>query len=168
MRIVVVALFLLAWRNGGRVRLRTVWGNPWRFDSSREQLTFQFFQCGADPIQPFAHFVRWAADADPEMIGHLEKFTGHDAGFVLVAQQFNKLLSVAALETREHDRACWRPKCFEVAARIEKRIEQRPIGSQQALRPLAESRELIECDNRRALRKVRGIDAEEIIEEPDP
>ena len=27
----------LTWRNGRRVRLRTVWGNPWRFDSSREQ-----------------------------------------------------------------------------------------------------------------------------------
>jgi hypothetical protein len=26
----------LTWRNGRRVRLRTVWGNPWRFDSSRE------------------------------------------------------------------------------------------------------------------------------------
>src|ERR1700756_3702448 len=24
---------------GRRVRLRTVWGNPWRFESSREQLT---------------------------------------------------------------------------------------------------------------------------------
>src|SRR5205085_10382230 len=28
----------LTWRNGRRVRLRTVWGNPWRFDSSREQI----------------------------------------------------------------------------------------------------------------------------------
>ena len=27
---------MLTWRNGRRVRLRTVWGNPWRFDSSRE------------------------------------------------------------------------------------------------------------------------------------
>ena len=26
----------LTWRNGRRVRLRTVWGNPWRFNSSRE------------------------------------------------------------------------------------------------------------------------------------
>jgi hypothetical protein len=31
-------LVSLTWRNGRRVRLRTVWGNPWRFDSSREQI----------------------------------------------------------------------------------------------------------------------------------
>jgi hypothetical protein len=30
---------------GRRVRLRTVWGNPWRFESSREQFTFGATRC---------------------------------------------------------------------------------------------------------------------------
>ena len=40
----------LTWRNGRRVRLRTVWGNPWRFDSSREQLC----GCKAHPQSTFS------------------------------------------------------------------------------------------------------------------
>src|SRR5437773_2451298 len=33
---IISTISSLTWRNGRRVRLRTVWGNPWRFDSSRE------------------------------------------------------------------------------------------------------------------------------------
>src|SRR6266550_1860232 len=35
---IISTISSLTWRNGRRVRLRTVWGNPWRFDSSREQI----------------------------------------------------------------------------------------------------------------------------------
>ena len=39
MRIVgAAAVFCSRGGIGRRVRLRTVWGNPWRFESSREQL----------------------------------------------------------------------------------------------------------------------------------
>jgi hypothetical protein len=40
MRIVGPLSFCSRGGIGRRVRLRTVWGNPWRFESSREQATF--------------------------------------------------------------------------------------------------------------------------------
>ena len=45
----------LTWRNGRRVRLRTVWGNPWRFDSSREQ--------AHQPVCPFREYLSHLARA---------------------------------------------------------------------------------------------------------
>src|ERR1700736_3152950 len=42
---------------GRRVRLRTVWGNPWRFESSREHLNWRNLRDG----QGILHVCVWSA-----------------------------------------------------------------------------------------------------------
>jgi hypothetical protein len=45
---------------------------------------------GAESREPFAQFLSWAADPEPEMVRHFEKYAGHNGDFVFLAQQLKK------------------------------------------------------------------------------
>src|SRR5437667_12603376 len=61
---------------GRRVRLRTVWGNPWRFESSREQFSLSFLLESAnssesDTVNAPPINMNWRNLRDRLLIGHI-------------------------------------------------------------------------------------------------
>src|SRR5208282_3358149 len=51
-----------------------------------------FVQSQCKPFQAFVQLTGRAAEADPEMFGHLEEVTRDHAGLVLIAQQLSELV----------------------------------------------------------------------------
>ena len=69
-------------------------------------------------------------------------------------------------EARENDRAGGRAKAFQVAARVEKGIEQGAIGGEKLAGAFAELFEMVEGHHGEAFGGMRAGGGEQIIEEP--
>ena len=122
---------------------------------------------GAEAFETGAQSGRVAADADAEMARHFKEAAGDDGGFKFFAEQFEKDFGIAAVrEARKDYRPCGRTKTFEVATRVEERIEQSAIGGEERVGAFAKLLEMVEGHHGKALCWMRAGGGEEVIEEP--
>jgi hypothetical protein len=54
-------------------------------------------ECGVEPIKASVSHFGVAADADTEMLCHIEEAAGHDAGVVFLAQQVQEVFNASPL-----------------------------------------------------------------------
>src|SRR5438105_10420700 len=101
------------------------------------------------------------------MTRHFKKAPGNDRGFVFFAEQLEEGFGLTPMsEARENDRAGGRAKAFQVAARVEKGIEQGAIGGEKLAGAFAELFEMVEGHHGEAFGGMRAGGGEQIIEEP--
>ncbi len=102
------------------------------------------------------------------MLRHFEESAGGHRGFVILAQPRAEGVHIAAGQARERDGSGLGPASVEVVAGIEELFEQRAIGFEQGTRVGGDAVEMVECDYAQPFGRVRGVDAEQVIEPPHP
>ena len=86
-----------------------------------------FIQGGPKVFETGREQVGLAADADAEVVGHLEKSPGHDRGFISVPQQRAEPIHIPAFQAREDYGAEGRPNAVQIGPRIEEPFEKGAI-----------------------------------------
>ena len=69
-----------------------------------------------------------ASDANPEVLWHSEKLTGHNRCFVFHSKQLEKAFRIACGQVRKCHASAGRSKTFKLYVYIKKLIEQLPVS----------------------------------------
>src|SRR6202167_1098809 len=126
----------------------------------------QLIEGCAHARQAPAHIFRLSPHADAKVFRHFEKAAGHDAGFVLVAQQLAESVRVAAGKLRKRNRSGFGPDRQQVSAALKKFFQQSAIGHKQLLRARGYFRQMLESQHAEQLDRMRRHHAEQIVQPP--
>src|SRR5215472_12489559 len=125
-------------------------------------------ECGREALEPRAQRLGVPADANAEVLRHLEEAAGDDGGFILFAEQLEESFWISAMrQAREDNRARRRTHAKKVATGIQEAVEERAVGGEERARAFPQLFQVVESHHGEALGGVRAGGGEEIVEEPD-